>query len=174
MARIRRWILCNLLMSRTPIVLILRTRHFVFTAVWLAVGCLIGCSNTADPANALAQANSTNVQRLSNLYFEYQSEHNWRGPADEAAFKKYLHAYDPARLSRIGIEPNNLDGLFLSERDGQPFKIRYNILGGSRGSTEPVIFETTGENGQRLVGFISMPPREVDVAEYDRLLAGGK
>jgi hypothetical protein len=131
-----------------------------------------GCSNRTDPTAAIARVNETNLQRLANLYFTYQSKHNWRGPADEAEFKAFLRSYNPAKLSRIGIDPNQLDDLFLSERDGQPFKIRYGVPGSAMGSTEPVVFEATGIGGTRLVGFLNMEQREVDAAEYGVLWAG--
>ena len=130
---------------------------------------LSGCSNRSDPQAAIARVNETNLQRLANLYFTFQSKQNWRGPADEAEFKAFLRSYNPAKLSRIGIDPNKLDDLFLSERDGEPFKIRYGVPGSAMGSTEPVVFETTGVGGTRLVGFLNMEQREVDAAEYDAL-----
>jgi hypothetical protein len=135
----------------------------------LLTGVLSGCSNGSDPSAAIARVNETNLQRLANLYFTYQSKHNWRGPGDEAEFKAFLRSYNPDKLTRIGIDPNKLDELFVSERDGQPFKIRYGVPGSAMGSSEPVIFEATGTNGTRLVGFLNMEQREVDAAEYDAL-----
>jgi hypothetical protein len=135
----------------------------------MLVGLVTGCSNSSDPVDTLASVNETNLQRLANLYFTYQSKHDWRGPADEAEFKSFLRGYNPAKLTRIGIDPNKIDDLFLSERDGQPFKIRYGIPGSSMGSSAPVIFEATGIGGKRLVGFLNMQQREVDAAEYDAL-----
>ena len=85
-------------------------------------GLLIGCSSRTDPDSAIARVNTTNIQRLANLYFTFQSQHEWRGPADEAEFKSFLHQYNPHKLSRIGVDPNALDKLFISEGDSQPFK----------------------------------------------------
>ncbi len=130
---------------------------------------MAGCSNSSDPTNALAKANETNLQRIANLYFAFQTENDWRGPADEAQFKKYIHSINPDKLTRIGIDPAKIDELFISERDGQPFKIRYGVPGNVRGSSEPVVFEATGDGDKRLVGFLNMQQREVDAAEYDSL-----
>jgi hypothetical protein len=135
----------------------------------LLAGFVTGCSNGNNAESALASANGTNLQRLSNLYMGFQSENNWRGPADEAEFKKFLHSYNPANLQRIGIDPSKIDELFISERDGQPFKIRYGVPGNVMGSSEPVVFEATGDGSTRLVGFLNMTQREVDAAEYDAL-----
>ena len=62
--------------------------------------------------------------------------------------------------------------LFVSPRDNQPFKIRYGVQGSIMGSSEPVIFEATGVDGKREVGFLNMTEKEVDAAEYDALWAG--
>ena len=47
----------------------------------------------------------------------------------------------------MNIDANNLDGLFTSERDNKPFKIRYKV-GGGRGSVDAVVFETGGQRRQ--------------------------
>ncbi|MGD9632045.1 MAG: hypothetical protein AB7G28_15175 [Pirellulales bacterium] len=146
--------------------------HFSVGIGALLAVLVAGCSNGDDPASALANANGTNVQRLSNLYFTFQSEHDWRGPRDEAEFKTFLHSIDSAKLERIGIDPNNIDALFISERDGQPFAIRYGVQGSVMGSAEPVVFEAAGDGNKRLVGFLNMTQREVDPAEYDALKSG--
>jgi hypothetical protein len=155
-------------------VLRLYTPRFALVAAWLFVGCLVGCSSSSDPVDAVTQANSTNMRRLTSLYMEYQSANNWRGPEDEAKFKKFIQGISPPRLARVGVDANKLDELFVSERDGQPFKIRYKVLGEVHGSSEPVVFEAIGDGGTRMVGFLDMQQREVDAAEYDRLFAGGK
>jgi hypothetical protein len=138
----------------------------------LLVGLVTGCSNGNNPESALANVNGTNIQRLANLYITFQSENDWRGPADESEFKTFLRSYNPAKLERIGIDPSNIDALFISERDGQPFVIRYGVQGSVMGSSEPVVFEAIGDGSTRLVGFLNMTQREVDATEYDALKSG--
>jgi hypothetical protein len=133
----------------------------------------LGCSGEVDPATAVAKVNENNIQRLANLYFTFQMKHNWHGPSDEAEFKNFLHNYSPSKLTRIGISPNAIDEIFVSERDGQLFKIRYSVLGSSMGSSEPVVFESVGVGETRQVGFLDMTQREVDAAEYEKLWQGG-
>jgi hypothetical protein len=137
-----------------------------FSLVFLA-----GCGRTVDPNEAIASVNKTNIQRLANLYFTYQMKNRWKGPKNEADFKKFISSYNPAKLTRIGIDPNAIDALFINERDGEPFKIRYSVAGSAMGSSEPVIFESVGDDGKRLVGFLNMEQREVDQSEYDSLWA---
>jgi hypothetical protein len=138
----------------------------------LAVGFLAGCGGSTDPESAVAAVNQQNIQRLANLYLTYQMKHGWQGPPDEQAFKKFLRGYNAEKLTRMGVDPNAIDELFINERDGQPFKIRYGVLGSTMGSTEPVIFEAEGVGGRRMVGFLNMVQREVDETEYNDLWAG--
>ena len=70
------------------------------------------------------------------------------------------------------VDPGNLDALFVSDRDGQPFVVRYGVSGGL-GATDAVIFEQQGRNGKRQVGFTDGTVEEVDSARYDQLLQGG-
>jgi hypothetical protein len=131
-----------------------------------------GCGSGTNPDNALAKANEMNLQRVSNLYLSYQTANNWVGPADEAKFKEYVKTLSPEKLARIGIDPAAIDQIFISERDSMPFTIRYSVVGNMMGSREPVVFETEGVGGKRMVGFLDMSVREVDAGEYDQLLAG--
>jgi hypothetical protein len=131
----------------------------------------VGCGG-ADNDTTLAEVNSTNIQRLANLYFTFQLANDFQGPADEAAFKGFIRGVDSQKLARVGVDPNAIDALFTSERDGEPFKIRYGVKGSAMGSSEPVIFEAVGVDGKRQVGFLNMTQREVDAAEFDLLFAG--
>jgi hypothetical protein len=137
------------------------------------LAALTGCSGGVDHDEALARVNSTNIQRLANLYFTYQTQNEWRGPADEAAFKSFIRSYNPQKLTRIGVDANAIDSLFTSERDGRPFKIRYGVKGSAMGSSEPVIFESLGVDGTRQVGFLNMTQTLVDEAEYESLWTRG-
>jgi hypothetical protein len=148
-------------------------RLLIGLALFIAsVGLLTGCGGGNDPQSAIAAVNQQNIQRLANLYFAYQMKHEWHGPPDEESFKKFLRGYNPEKLTRIGIDPGAIDELFVNERDGQPFKIRYGVRGSAMGSTEPVIFEAEGAGGRRMVGFLNMVQREVDEAEYTDLWEG--
>lgn len=138
----------------------------------LLLCALASCSGSDDGTAGLAQANSTNLDRLANLYFTYQTKNEFRGPPDEASFKEFIRNFNAQKLARIGVDPKNVDALFSSERDGQSFKLRYGVKGSAMGSSEPVIFEATGVDGKRRVGFLNMTARDVDQAEYDSLWAG--
>lgn len=142
-------------------------------AILLVLGLVNGCGRELNPNDAVAAANSSNIQRLTNLYLAYQSEHGWIGPGDDASLKEFIRGLPSNTLTRIGIEPSNVDSIFVSERDGQPFKLRYKVVGSMMGSLEPVVFEAEGSGGQRMVGFLNMTQRDVDSSEYDSLFAKG-
>jgi hypothetical protein len=144
---------------------------------WLAAGLaaalvvgLAGCSRDRT-ARDVAAMNASNIQRLSNVYAAFQNYHSGRGPKDEAEFKGFIKDFDPAKLSLMGIDPNHLNALFTSERDGQPFKVRYKV-GGGRGSVDAVVFETAGKDGKKQVGFTGGKVEDADASTYQQLLAG--
>ena len=72
----------------------------------------------------------------------------------------------------LGADPNDIDSLFKSERDGEPFVYRFEVQGSPMGAVQPVVFESTGSGGKRMVGFTPAKPQEVDEATYNDWLAG--
>jgi hypothetical protein len=139
-------------------------------ATYLLVA-LAGCSGN-DTASQVAAINTSNIQRLANMYSGYQNMKSSGGPKDEKDFKAFIKNFDPAKLKMRGIDPNGLDALFTSERDGKPFKIRYQV-GGGRGSEAPVIFEQVGKEGKKQVGYTGLSKvEEVDDARYAQLWSG--
>jgi hypothetical protein len=96
--------------------------------------------------------------------------HSSQGPKDEAAFKGYIQNDMPAhRLEMMQIDPNNLDALFVSERDQQPFRVRYSV-GGGAGWVVAVVFEQQGIDGQKQVGFTDGSVESADENRYRALL----
>jgi hypothetical protein len=130
----------------------------------------LGC-NRDKTAELVGDMNKSNIQRVSNMYAAYQNMKSSAGPKDEADLKAWIKEYDPHKLSMMKIDPNNLDGLFTSERDGKPFKIRYKV-GGGRGSVEAVVFEQDGVGGKKQVGFTGGRVDDVDDSTYNQLWAG--
>lgn len=119
-----------------------------------------GCGS--DAANDIIRdSNRTNIQRLTNLYLRYQMDNKWRGPANEKAFREFIPTLHPNTLELIGVKPDDLDSLFKSERDSEPFQITYGLRGSMQGTDNPVVFEKTGVGGVRQVGFTSLAIREI-------------
>jgi hypothetical protein len=135
----------------------------------VAAGALVpaGC-NRDRTAETVAAMNTSNVQRLANLYAAHQNYKNGQGPASEAEFREFIRTYDPNKLAMMGVNPEELDRLFTSESDNKPLKLRYKIAGG-RGSKDPVVFEQEGREGKRRVGFTGGVVEEVDDPTYRQL-----
>ena len=134
------------------------------------VALLGGCSGKT--AKEVGAMNTSNIQRVANIYSAFQNYKGGRGPKDEAEFKAFIKDFDPEKLKMMGIDPGNVDGLFVSERDGQPFKVRYKV-GGGRGAVAPVVFEQAGAEGKKQVAFTgNSKVEDADDATYQKLLAG--
>jgi hypothetical protein len=138
-------------------------------AIGVLVAGLAGCAG--DPtAKEVAAMNKSNIQRVANMYTAFQTYKAGRGPKSEAEFKDFIAHFDAAKLQMMGINPADLGGLFTSERDGKPLKVRYGV-GGGRGSVDAVVFEQDGLAGKKLVGFTAGKVDEVDDLTWQQLWA---
>lgn len=136
------------------------------------IAVLAGCSGD-ETSKQIAAMNKSNIQRLANMYAAHQNTKGGSGPKDEAAFKEFIKAWAPDKLVAMSIDAANVDKTFISERDGKPFKIRYSV-GGGRGSSDAVVFETEGKDGKKQVAYTNNVVEDVDDATYKDLLAGKK
>jgi len=129
---------------------------------------LTGCGGSKDPRARIAELNSSNIIRLRSCYTIF-SLYNSGPPKDEKSFRNFFETDTTAiaRLKRIGVQPEDFANIFVSQRDDQPFIIRWNV-GGKE--DEAIIFEAQGVNGKRMVAFNT--PRELDDQEYEGYLNG--
>ncbi len=136
--------------------------------VLLSVLLQFGCDGSKDPRARIVELNNSNIIRLRSCYTIF-GRYNGGPPKDEVSFREFFKT-DPtakARLKRIGVEAEDFDRIFISERDDQPFIIRWNVGGGK---DEAIIFEAEGVGGKRMVAFNT--PRELDDKEYEQFLSG--
>ena len=131
---------------------------------------LMGC-NSDDVSGEVGEKNKSNIQRVANLYAAHQNAKNGTGPKDEAEFKEFIRAFAPDKLQMMRVDAGNPDSVFVSERDGKPFKVRYKV-GGGRGSSDPVVFETDGKDGKKQVGFTGGKVEDCDDSTYQAYLSG--
>jgi hypothetical protein len=145
-----------------------------FFSVLLICGLsLPGCSSK-DPATRIGEMNDTRIKQLANLYMAHQMRNGSNGPKDQTAFKSFVqNGMAPHRLEMMRVDPAKVDELFVSERDGQPFIIKYGQSGGIM-SKLPVVFEKEGQDGTRQVAFTNGQVEDVDGARYQELLQSGK
>ena len=133
----------------------------------LAVVLTTGCSSNSEPS--LADHNDTNIKKLCGAYGMFLVSHNLRGPKDEVELKEFLTTSPGAihKLEMMGVSKDGIADIFISDRDGQPFKVRYGLEGLE---DHPIVFEAEGVDGKRLVAFST--PRELDADEYEKAWAG--
>lgn len=129
--------------------------------------CLVGCDFRSGPT--LAEVHNTNIKKLRAAYSFYLVTHNLNGPENEEELKGYLknNAGAKVKMERIEVLPEQVDDIFVSERDGKPFKVRYGLQGYS---DHAIVFEAEGVDGKRLVAFNI--PRDLDPKDYEAAWAG--
>jgi hypothetical protein len=142
-------------------------------SVLLLLVIIVGCQR--DKAIDMFQSvNESNIQRLANLYCVFQAAHNFVGPKDEQEFKAFISTMHESRKKYFQIEPGQIDQLFVSERDKQPFKIRWELKATARQGLVPLVFEQQGVDGKYMIGFSSFEVREVEQFDYDQYWSGKK
>jgi len=128
---------------------------------------LAGCGGSEVPT--LSDMNKTNIMRLHSCYQIYLNNNRMKGPKSEKDLKEHFATNNTAKvlLERMGIAQEEFDDIFISERDGQPFKVRYGINGIA---DHAIIFEAEGVEGLRMVAFAK--PRELEASDYEGYLSG--
>lgn len=122
-------------------------------------------------ADFAAEHNKLNIQKINNAYLLMAAKNDFRGPASETAFRDFL-ANDQRvtdNLEFMGIDRSELDQYFVG-RDGERLTIRYGLSGLDPSSSAPLVFESSGVDGIRQVGFSNWTIKEIDEEEFKRLL----
>src|SRR3954454_5892981 len=81
----------------------------------------LGCSGPPAP-NAPERVP---LRHLAVLYGKYRNAHRGNPPRDEAEFKQFITGLDAPQLAAAGVTAAEVDTLFVSPRDGQPYDVRY-------------------------------------------------
>ena len=127
--------------------------------LFLAAGC-------GDKIPTLADVNDSNIKRVHSIYKIYQKANNYAGPENQDEMTKFVNEDATAKVlvERMNLDVSDLSGIFVSERDGQPFKIKWGVQGIQ---DHPIIFEAEGFEGKRLVAFHKV--KELDASEAEKL-----
>jgi hypothetical protein len=130
---------------------------------------------SAGCADATKSPTAVKLRTLADFYGGYAVQNKGRGPAGEAEFKKYIagrHAYE---LQAKNVDAGNLDALFVSDRDQQPFVVLYGTeLSVSGGGKAPLLaYEQAGSGGRRLVVFTTTKVEEVGEPALEQLRPRG-
>ena len=134
---------------------------------------LTGCDSSPDPADMMAKATDSNLKRVSKMYSIFMKNNGWRGPKNLEQLKTFIDKQNEDQLLMMGIDPSNLDSIFISEHDDQPLQIRWNLKSSMLGGAIPIVFEATPSEGEDYqVGFTGNTVRTVDSQEYQQLWEG--
>src|SRR5947209_2165908 len=143
---------------------------------------LAGCGPRATPRDPTAGEQS--IMKVGRAYLAFAaSAKDGLGPASADELKKWLTA-DDKRLTELGLSRGELDGVFISPRDGQPYEIQpkrhpnpfITAGGGPPGKGGPggkgkapgygqpgvLVNEKAGEGGKRMVYLSGARTQEVD------------
>jgi len=154
---------------------------------------LAGCGPRATPRDPTAGEQS--IMKLGRAYMAFAgTAKDGLGPASADELKKWLSA-DEKRLTDLSLSRADLDSMFVSPRDGQPYDVQPKRhpnpfitagggppgRGGPKGAAAKIpgygqpgvlVNEKTGEGGKRMVFLSGSRVQEADEAEFNRLLRG--
>ncbi len=139
-----------------------RPVKLLFLSLFLA-SLTVGCGRSPSEASNGQEPLAT----LASLYGRRQAMHGGRGPRDEASFKEFIGGPGKGLMERRGHA--NVETLFVSPRDGQPFVVLYDDKKQSP-PTAVCIYEAQGIGGKRLAAASNGNVREMDANELSQIL----
>jgi hypothetical protein len=155
--------------------------HAGFVAAVVAIGVTTGCqpSPQQQVKDAYRSEFRENGRRVVAFYAMFMGSptkpvsgpNGFSGPKDEAELRKFIAASSPENLEDMGIKSAESPELFTSERDGQPFRVRYGIKGPTT-TSYAVLCEAKGVNGRVKVFKTDGSSLEVAADEAEAYMAG--
>lgn len=152
-------------------------------AASLAVWTAGGCSPTPEQQmkDAFRSAYRENGRRLVAMYARFmespgrpvQGPSDFKGPANESELREFMSKMPAESLAEIGISGPDSEELFKSERDGQPFRIRYGIKGGLN-KVYAVLCESRGINGKIKIYRSNGSSTEVPAGDIEQYMGGDR
>jgi hypothetical protein len=116
----------------------------VFVVFLLLVGTS-GCGNgSAGYTETEAKTRLTKLLRLYQLHVDKKK----KAPASEQELRDFAKQLT-AKEREDYLIGEDLEGIFVSPRDNQPFVVKYNLKLTPGGETRAVAWEATGQNGRR-------------------------
>lgn len=134
-------------------------RALFFLGLVLLLGAIGGCRSATTPPE------DSRPSKLAIYYGRYMSQHQGKSPPNEAEFKKFIKKTDAEA---------NLDELFVSPRDKEPYVVRYDMKASMPGAMTITVHERTGVAGSRMISLSTGQVKTVDEAEFKELLSKSK
>lgn len=156
------------------------SRSWILSVV-LATGVVAGCQPPAEQQikDAFRREFRENGRRLAAFYSRFMSSptkpvsgpNGFSGPKEESELRSFIAASPSAALEEMGIKSAEAAELFMSERDGLPFRVRYGLKG-SLSTTYVVLCEAKGVNGHVKVFWIDGSSAEVAADKAEAYMQG--
>ena len=138
-------------------------RYWLLVGLSLSVG--LGCAS--EQAASDAAPDDSRIKPLTSMYAGYTNR-NGNPPASEEEFKRFVAESGEPLLK--AAEVNSVEELFVSPRDNEPYVILYGTEAAKLINRGIVMHERTGVGGRRLVGFRMGFVKELDEAEFRKLV----
>ena len=118
----------------------------------------------------------TNLAWLGNMYGKYIGQHKGETPKTIDDFRKFVESKTSAeQLARLKVA--NVNELFISPRDGKPFRmVSYEKIPAHAGGEPPpvVLYEEAGQGSERIVVYLGGGTGRLDDAKLQSMLPAGK
>ncbi|MSQ94739.1 MAG: hypothetical protein EXR98_09310 [Gemmataceae bacterium] len=115
----------------------------------------LGCQQTQRPVE------EARPSQLAIFYGRFISKHQGQSPANEKELKDFIRQEDASV---------NVDEIFISPRDKEPYVVRYKLGMAMPGAEMVTVHEKTGANGKKMVGLATGQVRMVDDDEFQKLV----
>jgi len=113
----------------------------------------------------------TRIKNLATVRGQYIGKNKGQLPPNVDALKAFAKTLSPEQLKGFGVE-GDVDQLFVSPRDNEPYVYRFVKEGGvpGVGANVVVFYEKTGKNGKRWVAYSTTQIEEVDEKRFKELV----
>jgi hypothetical protein len=151
-----------------------RLRGDLGCGIVAALGGLVLCVALAGCGGHRANQaqEESNLKPLALLYGQFIGQNRGQPPATEAQFKDFIRAQGKTLLESFHV--SDVDGLFVSSRDGKPYVVRYGPAAAKGppgpGSAPVIAYEQAGVGGRRFVASSMGAVEEVDEARFKQLV----
>jgi hypothetical protein len=111
---------------------------------WTAFRYVLLCTLLAGCRHAPPSQDS-NLHALAAIYSQYLARHGGQYPRNEKDFKTFIGSLSS------GLDAGQLDKMFISERDGKPYRIRYSEEKAWPLPNNIIAYEQEGKSDRRVV-----------------------
>ncbi len=129
----------------------------------------IGCGGGPEPQSP-AEAG---LKAIYVMYGQYAGQNRGKSPPDVEAFKKFVRSTNAEQLKSLNV--NDVESLFISPRDKQPYVVHYNAAVSVPGVGVPagdswLAYEETGQGGKKYILLSTGIIEEVDAVRFGEIV----